>query len=524
MRSFARILLIALLLGYPLFGEGPECPSWIYASDIPSCPMPNSSALLPDNYPALAHVVSDLPTMRAAKETGEEFAKAYTLTVLESSGTRVPLIFLPVEGKTFAAIQKEIGARTKGDLSKQKQWLKSLVHVPHGRFTWQQDYFEAFTDFSSKKTLLRAVPNYKRGNSTSALFSAMSDACKEILPHKELDDTHASENLSANAGGNMESLPGGLCLHGKNQPSEYAKQYCGAQENEVIINTDWLSVGHVDEIVGMVPKPKESFPCNFALTFASPAKGLSALKSPETQNDFFFGHPDKKRREEAWQKGLANLCDEMNRKKPQAFLPRSRAPLRKNQTRHGEHDDFPGLEDLTPLLEEISARLDEIELKIAPKSCADVTNKQVHDFFSKKPQWFIAQELIQKEMDEIKKNVMAKVQARLPACKIEALDVPYLFETGSLIENEAAPAGTPNYLKYGLPLEKARSLIPNVTNAVVAEDSLLVPEPHNAAFKKQILAAYKKTGANVKFVDTYHYAHVGDGNLHCATHTLRTCR
>lgn len=35
--------------------------------------------------------------------------------------------------------------------------------------------------------------------------------------------------------------------------------------------------------------------------------------------------------------------------------------------------------------------------------------------------------------------------------------------------------------------------------------------------------AYKKRGLKSEFVDTFDYAHEGQGNLHCSTNTIHVC-
>lgn len=56
-------------------------------------------------------------------------------------------------------------------------------------------------------------------------------------------------------------------------------------------------------------------------------------------------------------------------------------------------------------------------------------------------------------------------------------------------------------------------------------NSLIISDPgENATFSEYMRAEYKKRGITARFVDTSLYAHAGDGNLHCATHTVHICR
>ena len=80
--------------------------------------------------------------------------------------------------------------------------------------------------------------------------------------------------------------------------------------------------------------------------------------------------------------------------------------------------------------------------------------------------------------------------------------------------------------KNGMELPNAMglSILPNPTNAISVNDTIITPDPSNAAFKKYLEEEYRKRGLNPEFVDTWDYAHQGSGNLHCATNTNHICR
>jgi hypothetical protein len=46
----------------------------------------------------------------------------------------------------------------------------------------------------------------------------------------------------------------------------------------VVLKTDWLDTGHVDEILSIVPDLSKKSPCNFALYYGSPALAFALLK------------------------------------------------------------------------------------------------------------------------------------------------------------------------------------------------------------------------------------------------------
>ena len=76
----------------------------------------------------------------------------------------------------------------------------------------------------------------------------------------------------------LEGLPDGGCLYGNNLDSDLVKKICAKPEDHAQITTDFLKVGHVDEIIKVTPRktksgePKE---CGFTISYASPSRPLN---------------------------------------------------------------------------------------------------------------------------------------------------------------------------------------------------------------------------------------------------------
>src|SRR4051812_9431759 len=142
----------AFILLVPLIGLS-QCPSWLAEESVPVCPKANGILPLSDNYPALAHVISDnsmLPSLYDwdpyATALERNFPADFVLKTLKASGERTPLFFLPVKHDTFDYIKSQV-SNSKVDAETKKRWLASLIYVPNDfSFTWQQDYFESFYD------------------------------------------------------------------------------------------------------------------------------------------------------------------------------------------------------------------------------------------------------------------------------------------------------------------------------------------------------------------------------------------
>lgn len=68
-------------------------------------------------------------------------------------------------------------------------------------------------------------------------------------------------------GGNLLSLPGGACLTSINAPSFFPESVCGKQSPLVRIDTQKTRVGHIDELVNILPNSKNAELCLFVRYF-----------------------------------------------------------------------------------------------------------------------------------------------------------------------------------------------------------------------------------------------------------------
>ena len=125
--------------------------------------------------------------------------------------------------------------------------------------------------------------------------------------------------------------------------------------------------------------------------------------------------------------------------------------------------------------------------------------------------------LIQEKMNKNKDEIKAKMSKRLPQCKnVKFVDVPDLFYGYGLVEING---------KKELPEPgNGRSLFPNPTNSVLANKTMIVSQAPNAAFNSSVKEALTNQGLKTNFVNTWNYAHAGDGNMHCSSHSLTYCK
>jgi hypothetical protein len=258
--------------------------SLTWASDVPLCPQ-TSSAILDERYPVSGVVVSTGSEEAFAPGVIYEVMKAYDFE-------QVPPIAVPTRNEPFQSMINKLKERLSLDGKSPKEiesLLSRIKHLNRTPYTWQQDYFESFFDPANGRPVIRENIRYlgKRGVARTAtdLSKFLSEKESPVKRGKDYI-SWTKENMDADSGGNIEALPGGLCLVGQNQNPKTARQFC-AEDDEVRINTDWLTVGHVDEIVKVVKDPTGEDPCNFNIIIASPQKAMEELKKNTT--DYFFG-------------------------------------------------------------------------------------------------------------------------------------------------------------------------------------------------------------------------------------------
>lgn len=518
-------LLVLLLPAATAASSADVCPPWLKneRAQLPPCP---EGGLIPETYPVGAVVVSDNAFNFAdADKRDGEFTADVVEKVLTAAGPSHPLLILAVSDSTLKTVQSRID---KMPVSRElkEQYKKSIVRTPTA-YTWQQDYFQPTLDPKTGGTALRRVQGYDELRGSS--FQQIADAG---LPcgFAKGPDLVMDELRNGHMGGNIETLPAGICLLGEDSLraqgrwEKYADQVCrrGA-ENRIRVPTSWLEVGHTDEIMKVVRNKTAPAPCDFSVVLASPQKALELLRqNPKDKFMDFFGarggSPQeiaRRRSREHW--GLFSLCEEVQKAQGSSSAPDRSTPNK------GGAEGVRGFFDWKQLFvvkawaeiaivpsapkEEVSAR---------PEDCANMTNEDVLRVFSGSHPLQIYNNLVQAQMDSLKNEVTRKLKAKLPQCSIDFIEAPDLFEGGSPVEN--AKGG------YTLPEGMGASLLPNPTNAISVNDSVIAPDPSNAAFRKYMESEYKKRGLRAQFVDTFDYAHVGGGNLHCATNTIHVCQ
>jgi|GEM_PF-1890556 len=480
------------------------CPDWVKAQSSlgPTCPQ---SSLLPETFPVAAIVVSDT---RSDGQRDQELPSQVVQRVLLGAGTQLPLILLPVADATLTKIRTDLNALPISEELK-KSFLQVLVQVPHNKgFPWQQDYFLSTQNLSTGLPVLRPIAQYTNVFNVLAAVGQLQNSISEcgVTTGPPLGRSRAARPSTGVDGGNIEALPGGICAVGMANFtniadwSTYVDQFCAKEsQNRILVPTSWLNVGHTDEVLKLIRNHGSGVqaPCDFSLVVASPDKALELLKanSKDLFLDFAGNIPVANERVKKY-RGLRLLCEAVKQLQPtsagtQQKIKLHAATLHPKRSVADQNAETP-----------------------VPDECLQITNGDVAEVLRTNANFGDYNHLVQLQMNALKTELAAKLGAKFPQCQIDFVDAPDLFFGAPLTR---MPTGV------GLPPTQGLSILPNPSNSMTVNDTVISPEPGNSSFKTYLKAQYESRKLNAEFVDTFDYAHVFEGNLHCATHTLHVC-
>ncbi len=504
-------------------------------------PCPTSgSTLLDDTYPVKAFVVSATAEHIVNSRDSAEMPSRFIADLAESYNYKdIPDILIPTNDEVFKKVQVSLKMKLEAKLSPEEvqEVLARLKQVPTEiPYKWHQDYFESFVDLKTGTPELRRIEIMTRGNTDATEGLPSADATKRLANSvsgislgetlKSIDRTSDDLTDSGELGGNIEGLPGGLCLVGNNQSSGYARQFCKDDKNIVKVDVNWLTVGHVDEIFKVIPtKIQDGRPpeCNFALMTASPNKALELLENPRVGNSKFFNleeaegiqeYRDQSFYSRTVRESGSKICDLVK-----TYIVPERAKLLEQENEEQSMPQEVKEAFLNLIIPMSHAKL---SIKRKEKHCSkelpEVTNREMINAIKQDKELIeynrLVQESINNSIDKIKDSILE----RLPQCRnyFKTIEVPDLFFGGPLVELEDGAKELPQP-------GNGHSLLPNPTNSVIANDTIIFPDPQNNVFGNYIEAEMEKNRLKVKRIETWDYAHVGQGNLHCTSHSIPWC-
>lgn len=523
-----------------------ECPD---VNKAPLCPN-SGSTLLDDTYPTQAFVVSTegFHTQKKGKlstnnylETNIQMPAKFITNIMLSYSKDYPDILVPTYEDDFAELKLAVTKNLKEANVPQKEidlQLAKIKIVDAHPYTWQQDFFESFVNLETGKPDLRSITSYDKAPMSSQAYTSL--IAKSVncgtegkgLAKKKLSGTEVGGVTKSSAnpkllsgeyswgngemGGNIEGLPGGLCLKANNQASSFVKEYCGSESNFVEIDVGWLEVGHSDELVKVVPTFPKGSPaeCSFSIMVASPDAAMETLKDSDYANRPFIelGTKDpetikNKIKDVVGSKAGKRLC--------QVLKDNYIVPGKDGAKKDGASQAF------MKILSQFSLDAHAGSGSASGFSCEaalkDISNRKMLDLLSKDEDFVETNRLVQEKMNKAKADMEAKLKERMPQCKnVNFINAPNLFYNDVFAEIDGSKV---------LPQPgRAGSLFPNPTNAVLANETLIISETPSFALNDKLSKMLKQNGLKSSFVDTWNYAHKGDGNLHCSSHSIPYCQ
>ncbi len=512
----------------------------------PECPT-SGSTILDERYPTQAYVISN-QAFHKSKESTSVTQQFISKIIKAHNYESVPQVIVPVAtkdefNKIVSSVKDQLRASgiAKDQIEKVANQI-TWVNLPN--YTWQQDWFESFFDPKTGAPVIRQIGSYDRvSRGASAKLTSTSKECdmKEgslitenfgspKSPQDIID--HSLSFGGGEMGGNIEGAPGGFCMVGDNAGKEFTKQFCGKEENIIQLQTSWLLVGHVDEIFKIIPtnfndgRPKE---CEFSLMSASPRKALEIMSHPQRGQipfvdlDVNNGEKDLNevklsRSNQNWGPNRA-ICFYIhnavlkNPARVKSLPSSSRSVLIKlffGNSAYADSSQFTINQNRShsDLLNNCVNNLD------------SVSNFEMKEVMEADPNFSEYNEAIQISIDRDRALIREKILSRLPQCKsyYDELEVPNIFYGG--LSYTDSKTKSLELIKPGA----GNSFLPNPTNSVLMNKTVTFPDTGNNAFNLYLKDEMEKRKLKHDFIPTWEYAHIGNGNIHCASHSISYCR
>lgn len=274
---------------------------------------------------------------------------------------------------------------------------------------------------------------------------------------------------AGNYGGNIEVTPNDILYIGSTATDDFRDFFFSKSTHAKnhVMNTNWLEVGHVDEMVSTVITKDE---CGFAVTYASPQKffkilrGVSDEKMENSLLNIRVNHPFLGIRTERVQALLAQDYRLL------WMLANERALL------GIQVNQFAGLADFPRSLDFYRSVYNSVEN---------------------------LEQFIRAEVDKL----VELIRSKSPQCQeIEVIPLPVAFSCeGDHEEGEFLFCG---------------SIAPNVVNKVSLRRTLMIPDPKLDIVKNYVSQVLGQVDQESIFIDPFPY-HLMGGQLHCGTNMFR---
>ena len=518
-------------------------------SSVPACPN-GKTQILDDTFPAAAVTIApgNPEDGMSLDFVSKVFSKQGDTKIILSGWNNEKYLNLIEKLKKLGGSDEQIKNR--------------LIFLPKGpEYRYQQDYLKTEVDPISGAPIIRPIDDYLHYRDgvkqqdylkeTTQAYSSFQLFCSSQVKVGSSIPTTENKAESNYGGGNIQGFPHGLCLVGDSLPANTLSSVCkGGASAAVVVPVKWLAVGHVDEVVSVVKDNTASPPCNYAVLRASPKLALDLLiqanKNETTANLPYANVPSTY--SNTPNEDLCNAYNEYletteggTNAVPPASIP-STAP---------KATSIFWLKQFISL--SFAQQVSNVHKLDCKKEVNLLTNKQAYLALMNSPKLKDYNEIVESKMQEAEQSI--KKAAAQNACpNIKVIPVPNLFsgfphagdppsrEPVSLILTDGRSINKPiadldefTEFPFLKPSDRMRyfnqidhrdgtSLNPNPANCVSLGNDVYFPDQKNPIFSNYLKTQASNLKLEANFIDTWESAHVGGGNIHCATQTMRYCR
>lgn len=415
------------------------------------------------------------------------------------------IIIFDREGKT-TPLQENLGSFLRAKWS-------DYVTVLQDAVVWSQDFVEAFND-KNGSAFIRLVNGYKKnGTHFNEYVNAQTQLIEKLrnlgISIQQPINPGDSPAKNGHKGGNIESTNEGFCLIGNadltdSDWNEIATQNCGGPENTIKLQTNWLPANHVDEFIKQLPNGSTNS-CDATFAISSPQKTLELLElKPE---ELFFNSGINALNTRMYDRSaLGQICAMiMHKQYPQ--------DIKFNQFRSQDNYEpiYPQegyVEYRLPFANETNTAL--------YSQCFKIKNKDVVKLFKSDEKLKYSLSYSQKVTNESKKAIARFYMKKRPDCKVSFIEMPTLFSINKsryYTEDRS----------HNVEITSSEAILPNPINNLKVGSNVFIPNTANESVNKYVEQIYKNYELNPIFLNAFDL-HINQGNIHCSSQTIHSCK
>ena len=153
------------------------------------------------------------------------------------------------------------------------------------------------------------------------------------------------------------------------------------------------------------------------------------------------------------------------------------------------------------------------------EAVGSMTNFDMQEVLKQDADFLTLNQAIDESIEADRILIKEKILNRLPQCSkfYNEIEAPGLFYGKGAFVNKDNKL---ELLKPGV----VNSLLPNPTNSVLMNKTIVLPDSGNNLFNDYVSEEIAKKKMNTDLISSWDYAHLGNGNIHCASHSIPHCK